>query len=103
MKTPFKSRRDYEYAMTKLGQCVGDVLTAPNTRRATAFISPTLTIKATAQRRPDGRGRSATALVTIGAPNFAERRFIRVCQKAGEQFPLKRIQWKFWPKKGARK
>lgn len=103
MKSPFKSRQDYEYAMKKLGQAVGDVLTSPNCRRATAYISPKLTIKATAQRRPDGRDKSATCLVTVGTPNFVERRFIKVCQKAGMAFPLNQIQWKFWPKKGGRK
>lgn len=99
MKNIFKSRQDYEYAMRKLGEAVGDVVCGANCRRATAYISPTLTIKATAQRRQDGRDKSATALVTVGTPNFAERRFIRVCQKAGMAFPLRQIQWKHWPKK----
>lgn len=99
MKSPFKSKQDYEYAMKKLGQAVGDVLTITNVRRATAFISPTLTIKATAQRRQERRDKQATCLVTVGRPNFVERRFIRVCQKAGMVFPLSQIQWKSWPKK----
>lgn len=99
MKSPFKTKQDYEYAMRKLGECVGDVAMQTNTRRATAYISPKLTIKATAQRRHDKRGNSETILVTIGAPNFLERRFIRICQKAGMVFPLHQIQWKFWPEK----
>lgn len=99
MKSPFKTKQEYEYAMRKLGECVGDVAMQPNTRRATAYISPKLTIKATAQRRHDKRGNSETILLTIGAPNFLERRFIRICQKAGMSFPLSQIQWKFWPKK----
>ncbi len=103
MKSPFKSKGDYEYAMRKLGECVGDVATLSNVRRATAFISPKLTIKATAQRRQDKRDKSATILVTIGGPNFLERRFIRICQKAGMCFPLSQIQWRHWPKKGERK
>jgi hypothetical protein len=98
MKSPFKDRANYEYTMRRLGEAVGDVLCG-SARRATAYISPTLTIKATAQRRQDGRDKSATALVTIGKPNFVERRFIRVCQKAGMAFPLRQIQWKDWPKK----
>lgn len=103
MKPPFKSKQDYEYAMKKLGQAVGDVLCMSHVRKATAFISPKLTIKATAQHRGDKRSKSATCLVTVGAPNFVERRFIRVCQKAGMAFPLSQIQWKHWPKKGGRK
>lgn|GEM_PF-1287140 len=99
MKSPFKSKGDYEYAMKKLGEAIGDIVTGTNIRRATAYISPKLTMKATAQRRQDLRSKSATVLVTVGAPNFTERRFIRVCQKAGMVFPLNQIQWKHWPKK----
>lgn len=83
----------------KIGQCVNDVLNVKNARRATAYISEKRTVKATLQRRIDKRARSATVLVTIGAPNFVERRFIRICKKAGIAFPLNQIQWKFWPKK----
>ena len=95
----FKSKQDYEYAMRKLGEAVGDVIAGSNVRRATAFISPTLTMKATAQRRQDKRSKSSTVLVTVGAPNFLERRFIRVCQKAGMAFPLKQVQLRYWPVK----
>lgn len=90
---------DFQTTQKKIGQCVQDVLTIKNCRRATAYMSPTLTIKATAQRRQDKRAKTSTVLVTIGKPNFLERRFIRVCQKAGCVFPLNQIQWKFWPKK----
>lgn len=99
MKSPFKSKGDYEYAMRKLGEAVGDVVTGRNVRRATAFISPTFTMKASAQRRQDKRAKSATVLVTVGAPNFSERRFIRACQKSGVVFPVTGIQWKLWPKR----
>lgn len=99
MKSPFTTDQDYEYAMRKLGQCVGDVLTNKDVRRATVFISPKLTIKATAQRRQDSRDGSATCLVTVGKPNFLERRHIAVCKKEGKTFPIDVVQWKLWPKK----
>lgn len=35
----------------------------------------------------------------MGAPNFAERRFIRLCFKAGEPLPVRKVQIKWWPKK----
>lgn len=88
-----------EYAERKIGECVNDVLNVTNIRRATAYISPVLTIKATAQRRQDKRAKYATILVTVGIPNFVERRFIKVCQKAGMCFPLRQVQWRHWPKK----
>jgi hypothetical protein len=34
---------------------------------------------------------------TIGIPNYL-REFIRKCKKAGEPFPVKKIQLKFLPK-----
>lgn len=92
-----------DYAERKIGECVNDVLNIKNLRRATAYVSDELTIKATAQRRMDKRDQSATVLVTVGRPNFVERRFIRLCKKAGCAFPLRQIQHKFWPaKKGGR-
>jgi hypothetical protein len=87
-----------ELTERRIGECVSDVL-GMNLRRATAYISPKLTIKATAQRRYRKNEKSATLLVTIGSPNFIERRFIKVCQKAGMCFPLKQVQWKHWPKR----
>lgn len=90
---------DFNAEEKKIGECVRDVLTVKNCRRATAYLSPKKTVKATAQRRITKRDRSATVLVTVGTPNFLERRFIRACQKAGMAFPLNQIQQKPWPKK----
>jgi len=38
-------------------------------------------------------------VLTIGRPNYAEREFIKLCKKAGEPFPVKKMQLKFYPKK----
>jgi hypothetical protein len=65
-------------------------------RKATYYYSPKHVVKATAQRRPDRRAKSQTIIVTIGAPNYAERAFIKKAVKAGESFPLK-IQRREWP------
>ena len=37
-------------------------------------------------------------VLKIGKPNYAEREFIKLCKKAKEPFPVKRIQLKY-PKK----
>lgn len=37
--------------------------------------------------------------LTAGRPNYQERKFIKLCKKAGEPFPIKKIQLKFPPKK----
>ncbi len=36
---------------------------------------------------------------TLGRPNFEEREFIKKCKKAGEPFPVKKIQIRYPPKK----
>jgi hypothetical protein len=41
--------------------------------------------------------------LTIGKPNYSERKFIKQCIKAGEPFPIKKIQLKYWLKKKARR
>ena len=91
---------DFDAEQKRIGQCVNDVLNIKNVRRATAYISAKRVIKATLQRRIDKRAKSVTVLVTVGKPNFVERRFIRLCKQAGMVFPLQQIQWKHWPKNG---
>lgn len=36
--------------------------------------------------------------LTLGRPNYEQREFIKLCKKAGEPFPVKKIQLKFPPK-----
>ena len=82
----------------------GKVLTAvlqPSIYRATKYVSPTRVIKATRHRFQGklltSRARQETVLVTIGKPNYRERRFIKLCQLAKESFPLRKIQIKHLP------
>lgn len=67
-----------------------------NVRKATKFVSPDFVVKATRQMKPDRRGRSWTVILTFGKPNFRERLFVKSCQKAGEAFPVKKVQLKFY-------
>jgi len=75
------------------------LLESPNYRKATRFVSPKEVVKATRQCRFDSRAKTTTILVTFGAPNFVDRQFIKACKRAGEPFPVKKIQIKFWSKK----
>lgn len=69
-------------------------------RQATKYISERETVKATLRtykRRMHGpRPKDRTIVVTVGPPNYLERRFIKLAKKAGEPFPIKKIQLK-WP------
>ena len=60
--------------------------------RATKFLSPDLVVKATRPHKFSRRARSETVLLTVGKPNYAERLFVRQCLKAGEPFPVKKVQ-----------
>ena len=65
-------------------------------RKATKYVSPSAVVKATARHKPNRRSRSVEMIVTIGQPNYVEREFIRAAKKAGERFPVKRVQVKEW-------
>lgn len=72
-------------------------------RRATKFLGPNMVVKLTRQRKHDKRSRSQTFLLTIGKPNYAERKFIKSCKKAGEPFPIQKVQLRSFPKKRVKK
>lgn len=76
-------------------------------RKATMYLSPKLTLKASRPiykvngkypKAVEGKRASRADIVfTVGAPNFAEQFFIRQCLKGGVPFPVKKIQLKFIP------
>jgi len=77
-----------------LAACQGD-----NVRSATVLLSPAQTVVVTRQRRVDRRDQSVTYLVTMGRPNYRSRGLIKTCKAAGEPFPVRKPQLRFWPAK----
>ncbi len=70
--------------------------------KATKYISPTQVLRVTRRRYLRGRGtfaRDLEMVVHYGKPNYAEREFIQSCRKAGESFPVKKIQLKAIPRR----
>ena len=67
-------------------------------RKATFYISKNLVVRATRRHAPDGRAKRTEMVLTYGAPNFVERRFIRLAAKSNTKLPTK-VQVKWWPKK----
>lgn len=65
-------------------------------KRAEIFISKNLSVRAARRHKPDKRSSITEILVTIGKPNYAGREFVKLCKKAGEPFPVKKIQMKFY-------
>lgn len=70
-----------------------------NARRATTYLDEKTVVTATRRHKPDKRNRHTEILLKLGGPNYREREFIAACKKAGESFPVKKIQFRFWNKK----
>ena len=75
-----------------------DSLLVLEARKATKYLSESVVVKATRRLfngRIDHREKRVEILLTVGAPNYAERRHIRTLRRAGEPFPVKKIQLRF--------
>lgn len=94
----------------KVSQAAADTIrllldVATEAKSAIRYLSPKLVVKATHKNRPAIRRDERNHIefiVTIGKPNYAERKFIKLCQKAGEPFPVAKTQLKFYPKKAGK-
>lgn len=65
--------------------------------KATKYLTAKEVAKAT-RRRYGGKiskNGPLEILFTMGKPNYEERKFIKIYKKAGEPFPVKKIQLKF--------
>lgn len=71
---------------------------ADGVRKATKYIDKNLVVKITLPAKKGGkrmqRARGVTATVTVGRPNYLERKFIAQCKKAGEKLPVRKVQLK---------
>lgn len=67
--------------------------------KATKYLSEKEVIRAVRTRFGNKfNPRRIEVTVSRCKPNFLERQFIVACKKAGEPFPVKKIQLKFIPK-----
>jgi len=86
-------------------QAVGKVLealTTNNAYKAACYLSDKLVVRMS-RKLYRGKFKSKIAneeiILIIGKPNYEQREFIKQCKKAGEPFPVKKIQLKFPPKR----
>lgn len=95
----FYPRSGFKPTAKMCGEVIEALLSAPGIVRATKYAHELETIKATRRtfRRAKGKPFSEEIIVTVGRPNYAERAFIKQCKKAGEPFPVKKIQLKLKP------
>lgn len=93
-------------ATSKLIQRTIHALLANGAYSATMYLSPQRTIKVTRKlyrfkgRKPPSHARALELNVHDGKPNYASRLFIKQCRRAGEPFPVSRIQIQYIPNSG---
>ncbi len=75
------------------------MLMVTGARRAVKYIDPKTVVSACRRFKPDRRNSRTDFVLKIGAPNYRERHFIKMCKAAGEPFPVKRVQVQPWPAK----
>ena len=68
-------------------------------KRATKYLSPSLVVKGSCRHKSRRNGRTIEIVLTVGRPNWSEREFIKKAKKAGEPFPIRKLQLKNWPGK----
>lgn len=73
-----------------------EILLRTDSKRATKFLDEHLIVRATRKLYHGklNRREDPEIVLSIGRPNYLERKFIKACVKAGESFPIKKIQLK---------
>lgn len=79
----FQSLSAYVLSMVKVG-----------IKSSTHYLAPDLVTKITVRGRPRKGARQIDTVVTVGRPNYVERRFIAAAKKAGVKFQVRKTQVK---------
>lgn len=72
------------------------ILECPDLKRATVYLDDKTTVKCTRYRPVDRQMRVESVVLTFGRSNYAERKFIKLCKKAGQKFPVGKSQLKWF-------
>ena len=66
--------------------------------KATEYRSPKFIVRAVRKlyHKKIRENHNVEIILSIGSPNYSEREFIKKCKEAGEPFPIKNIQLKFY-------
>ena len=72
-----------------------DGLLRTGAHTATKYLAENQIVRATRKMYSGRPSRSKVEIVLqIAKPNFLERKFVKLCKKAGEPFPVQNIQYK---------
>lgn len=78
---------------------VCNTLINSDAKTAIKYISEKAVVKATWRHKPHGKNIREEMVVTFGRPGYLEQKFVRLCTRAREPFPIALVQLKPWPKK----
>lgn len=81
---------------------LAQALIATEGHTATKYLTPKHVIRATRKvfgGKINKRDRRVEIMFTDGIPNYHARQFIKLCQRAKEPFPVKKIQLTLFPKR----
>lgn len=81
----------------KVFAVVVGALVASDAKTAIKYLSPKLIAKATWRHKPKASNTHEECVVTFGAPGYLQAQFIKSAIKAGEPFPIKKVQLTAWP------
>ena len=91
--------KEYTVSVPTIGTAIENLLRA-NAWKATKFVSERMIVRASRRlfhKKLSNVGNLEITL-TVGHPNYEEQDYVRLCKKAGMQFPLKKVWLKFPPK-----
>jgi hypothetical protein len=74
-------------------------LLASDAKRAVYYISPKEVVSVCRRFKARKANRRNDFVMKFGAPNYLETAFVKQCLKAGEPFPVKKVQLQPWPVK----
>lgn len=83
----------------KIFATVCGALISSDAKTATKYLLPNMVVRATWRHKPKSKNTREEMVVTYGNPNYLECYFVKACKKSGEVFPVKKIQFRPWPKK----
>ena len=75
------------------------IVMEPDVYRATKYVSEKFVVKVTRRGKPGSSNRILEYVITAGRPDFSEQEFIKKCKIVGEPFPVKKIQFKYYPQR----
>lgn len=84
-------------ADTAAFECVNALLLDTTVKKATYWVSPKLVVSVCRRHRHDKRSRSHDYVLKVGAPNYAERLFLR--RRGSKSGPFGLLVTRPWPKK----